>query len=244
MALHVLCPKCHLRYEVADEQAGGTGTCPGCGTIARIPAVGPPAGSPTTSFPPPQYSPHSPYAAPQSPADPRATAYGNAAYGDPAHGCEMAAERFDVHRRLIGIFGVIVAVMGILWAMIYLIEISMVLQGNLPNAPPKQQLGMVVSMCVVFAIASVVTGIVQGLAAICLLGRKRGCRKLGIAAAIVGCASFWECLVWPCSLAYGVYALVILCGRDAIIALEARPAPPQQPRQLPWGDGGPPGAGV
>lgn len=53
--------------------------------------------------------------------------------------------------------------------------------------------------------------------------------------------SMWSCLAWFFGLGYGVYALVILCGRNAIMAMEVRP-PPGSPDPLPWGEGGPPQA--
>ena len=92
MALHVLCPECGKRYEVADEQAGGTGTCPACGTVARIPTLDAPMGGRPPQGSPPAYPPYTPATFPPQPHA--------AAYGDQAYFYEMAVASFEVHRFL------------------------------------------------------------------------------------------------------------------------------------------------
>ena len=214
MALHVLCPRCHMRYEVADEQAGSTAACPACGTVARIPSIGP---SQAADRPAP--FPQSPYASPQYMADPHMPAHGD------LH--EMVVARFEVHRRLIGIFGIVVGLLSVLGAAFCGFVTGLMLEGDFPNPPPAEQRELAAGLYGVFAVLGLITGFVQVSAAIWLLCRRRGCRIYGILAAIFSCLSLWGCLVWFLSLGYGIYTLVTLCGRDASIALGPRPASPE-----------------
>lgn len=225
MTLHVLCPECSKRYEVADEQAGRTGTCPTCGTVARIPAIGSSAGTP----PPAGQPTYSPYVSPQHPAGPQGSPY-----GDQAYFYQLAVANFEVHRKLLGIFGIVVGILTILWACFYGVFVVLAIAGELPDAPPEPGLQVVAGFYGVLAVLCIGTGILQITAGIWLLRRKRRCRNLGIMAAIVSCASMWGCFVWPFSLGFGIYALVILCGRGAIMVLGAQPGSPE-PGPFPWG---------
>ena len=220
MALHVLCPHCQIRYEVADEQAGRTAACPACGTVASIPSIGPSPPVPPSLAEQPGAFPQSPYASPQFAADPAV-----AADADLVQSYEMIAARFEIHRRLIGIFGIVVGVLSMLWAGLCGFTAIFILTGDFPNQPPMEQRELMAVMYRVFAVLGLITGLVQISAAIWLLCRKRGCRILGILAGFFSCLSVWGCLVWLLSLGYGVYSLVTLCGRDASIALGPRPAP-------------------
>jgi hypothetical protein len=231
VALYVLCPECGKRYEVADEQAGGTGTCPACGTVARIPSLDAPIGGPPPQAGPPAYPPYTPAPFPAQPLAP--------AYGDQAYFSEMAFANFETHRRLLGIFGIIVGVLSMLWAGMCGLVIFLVMEGEMPNPPQEPELKVVAALYAVFGVLSIGTGILQIAAGISLLRRTRGCRKVGIVSGIISCVSMWGCFAWVFGLGYGVYALVILCGRNAIMAMEVRPAP-GSPSPPPWGDGGPP----
>ena len=216
MPLHVLCPKCGKRYAVADEQAGGTGTCPACGTVARIPALDSPLGGLPQQGGPPAYAP---YMAPQSPAEP----YG-AGYADPGYFYELAVANFEAHRKLIGIFGILVGVLSMLWACACGLVVYVALAGGMPNPPPEPGIEAMAAVYGVLGVLSIGTGIVQVLAGISLLRQTRACRSLGIASGIISCMSMWGCFVWLFNVGYGVYALVIFCGRNATIALEVRPS--------------------
>lgn len=163
MALHVLCPECGKRYEVADEQAGGTGTCPACGTVARIPTLDAPIGGRPPQGGPPAYPP---YASAQVPPQPRA-----AAYGDQAYFYEMAVASFEVHRRLLGIFGIVVGVLSMLWAGACGLVVSLVIAGEMPNPPPEPGLEVIAAVYGVLGVLSIGTGILQIVAGISLLRR-------------------------------------------------------------------------
>ena len=39
MAIDVICPGCHKRFQVSDQYAGQKGPCPGCKTIIEIPKL-------------------------------------------------------------------------------------------------------------------------------------------------------------------------------------------------------------
>ncbi len=229
MPLHVLCPSCHMRYEVADEQAGGTATCPGCRMEARIPPIGPapPGAGRQANYP------VSPYASPQT------VAMASDCYQ--GHLYEQAASRFEVHRRLIGIFGLVVGMMNILLAAFYGFVVALVNDVALPNPPPPGELEAARAVYVGLAAITALTALVQIAASFWLLCRYAGCRKMGIAASIVSCISIWGCFVWPFSLAHGIYALAMLCGRDAATVLQHRPLPPSMPVRTPgptsWNDG-------
>ena len=211
MALHVLCPKCRARYEVADQQAGGTATCPACGTLARIPALDSAAASAASGGP----EAYSPYTSPQFPPGGQMPAYGGRA---PYPG--SAAAEFETHRKLIGIFGMIVGGLCLLWGLFCGFVVFCVTADVLPNQPPDVEPEVVAGIYVVCGILSGGPGLLQFLMGISLLRWKPSTRTLGIVAGAISCLSLWSCCVYPFCLGWGIYALIILCGRGATEALK------------------------
>ncbi len=184
MPLHVLCPKCNTRYQVGDHQVGGTGTCPQCGTLARIPSSDAAA------------------AEVQIPVS------------------EVAAANVELHRRMIGVFSVAVALINLLWTGFCVFIVVMMLSGGLPEMPNDADSQVVVVVYGPMAVLAALTALVQLLAGVFLLLKKRRCRKLGVFCGVISCMSLWGCCVYPFSLGLGIYSLVILSGRNAIGLLD------------------------
>ncbi len=187
MPLHVLCPKCNTRYQVGDHQVGGTGTCPQCGTLARIPSSDDAAGAEV-----------------QIPVS------------------ETAAASVDLHRRMIGVFCIAVALLNLLWTGCCAFIVITVLSGSFPEinmqggADPQVMVVVYGPMGVLAAL----TALLQLLAGVFLLLKKRRCRKLGVFCGVISCMSLWGCCVYPFSLGLGIYSLVILSSRNAVGVLD------------------------
>ncbi len=185
MPLHVLCPKCNTRYQVEDHQVGGTGTCPQCGTLARIPSSDDAAGAEV-----------------QIPVS------------------ETAAASVDLHRRMIGVFCIAVALLNLLWTGCCVFMVVMMLGGGLPNMPDNADTQVVVAVYGPMGVLAALTALLQLLVGVFLLLKKRRCRKLGVFCGVISCMSLWGCCVYPFSLGLGIYSLVILSGRNAIGVLD------------------------
>lgn len=219
MAIHVLCPRCGTRYALDDERAGKTGTCPACGTVARIPSPDEPAEG---AAPPEDHDAH----LPQPAAYPYAPAY------DEAQRRQEAALRMEGNLRLLAILTLIMGGVSLLWSIYMLYRAWAVSAGRVPLEPGSLSRDMVATFIVVLAVLAIGTAVVELVAGIMLLRRSSGCRTMGIIAGVVSCASLWQCCVFPFCLAVGIYALVVLCGRDARDVLD-RKAPFTGPMELP-----------
>ncbi len=204
MVVHVLCPRCHTRYAVADEQVGQTGTCPACDTVARIPPLDAPADAPVPRDGPGAYSA---YESPRFPNDPRRPTYAAAA-GDRG----TARASFEVHCNVAAVAGVAVGGLSLLWSLFCVYVALYARTVGLPEGPETQ---VVLAAYAALAVLSVLTGIVQISAGVSLFLRWPRARNLGLVSGIVSCTSLWGCCIYPFCLGYGVYSLVVLCGRDA-----------------------------
>ncbi|MBN2474736.1 MAG: hypothetical protein JXB62_09020 [Pirellulales bacterium] len=212
MAIHVLCPSCQARYEVGDERAGETATCPTCGQVARIPDVYGVQDQTVAGGRPSQASPYaSPYYTGQAPV----SAYGGSL------DIERASAAFEPHRVALAVFGIVAGAVNLLWTCFCLFGIFIFVA----DVVPQQQAGpagaeVAAGMYAVMGVLSAVTGVLQIAAATYLLRRKRRARTLGIVAAAVSCAGIWGCCAYPVSFGFGIYALVVLCARNAMETIE------------------------
>jgi hypothetical protein len=212
MALHVLCPKCGVRYAVADEQAGSTATCPACHTLARIPAIDAPTREPSTPGAPPPAGPSPP---------PFAAETYTPAYGGEMPGRSAAATSLEVHRYLIAIFGLSVGLLSMLWAVLCaFLAACYSIVGALPDMPREPEASVGAAGYAVMAGLTLLVGILQIVAALPLFWKKRIARGLGITSAVISCISIWGCCIYPFYLAFGIYSLIILCGRSATEMLD------------------------
>ena len=121
-----------------------------------------------------------------------------------------------LHLKLIGIFNIIAGVLNGLWAGLMVLEVFAVLFGAFeadPDFPAPVAAILFLGMFVLSAAAAVFL-IVTGVR---MLKRAPGSRKLGLAAAIVCCASVWGCCIWPLCLAAGIYSLIAL-NKDSVKA--------------------------
>ncbi|MEA1951067.1 MAG: hypothetical protein U9N87_06760 [Planctomycetota bacterium] len=231
MALQVQCPQCGGVYQVDDEQAGGTATCPECRTLARIPAVDfPQADSRPALAGPPQ----SPYPAPQHAAGVRPPRQGQDPYyapSDPGARRQAAEERAGFHLRLIGVLSLVMSVLCLIWGLLC-IFVSLALRSDAFPIPPEFQelqdpavMQFAVVFYLVVGLLSLVTFCCLLASGICVLARRRWARLLGLIVAALSCASLWQCFLYPFCLGLGIYSIVVLYSEDARLLLE-RPAEP------------------
>jgi hypothetical protein len=111
--------------------------------------------------------------------------------------------------------------LSLLWALFCGFVAFSVLGGLLPDMPEEPDPSVIVAIYGVIAVLSIVAGIFQVTAAVSMLRRKRAARKLGIASGVISCMSLWGCCVFPFHLAFGIYSLSVLAGRNAIDVLDA-----------------------
>lgn len=209
MALLVECPNCRNRYQVANDLAGKTGTCPACGTVARIPAPdSSPEGATGDSWP----GGYSPYASSQFPAEPHPPGY-----GDPAQRRQAAIERMQTHLVLVPLFDVIVGVLSLLWCLYMLLEAHLLSTGviPIPRGPGQPSRELVTGICLVLAALALVTAVVQIMVGIALFRRTPRCRIWGIVSGVISCAAVWQCCAFVFCLPIGIYSLVVLFSSDA-----------------------------
>jgi len=197
--IDVYCPQCGKHYQVQDEMAGVTAKCRDCGAAIRIP----PIAAPTST-------PGEPAAVPQAPG-----------YGFQAGPVDQAGLRVDVHRRVIGVFNIILGVLDLLWAGLMFIEIFAFLGGLIEEGPGEPPPEFMAAFCFGWFLLSAVLAVIQLMAGIALLRRKPGCRRLGIVSAIASCAGLWACCFYPFCLGCGIYSLVVLLSNDAKRVLDA-----------------------
>ena len=200
IATQVRCPGCGAPYEVNDQTLADLARrdilCPACGAVLSAPAPAappedavplryaapsPPAGMVSHGMAGPPYAPPLPYFQPSWP-DPRAL----------------------MHRRLIGIFNIVA---GGLNAVLAALLIGLVLlfgftsvvspvphtppRGAVPVPSPHDELLIMGAVAGVASLFSLLAALIQVLAGIWVLRRKRTARKWAIAAGIASCACFW-----------------------------------------------------
>jgi len=235
--LHVRCPHCGATYRVADEQAGGTATCPECDAPARIPTPDATAGE---SRPPsgPRLDPS--YGPPHHAGgfDPPQV---QPAYGpwDPAAWRAEAERRVGFHLTIIGVLDIVLSVLCLLWGMICF-AVSHAIRTEAIPLPPELQDPAVRNLAIVVypvvGVLSLVTFFFLLVGGITLIGRRPSGRVLGLIAGGLCCASLWQCVLFPFCLILGIYSLVVLLGRDARLVFGDR-RELAQPGSLPSGAG-------
>jgi len=221
VALHVQCPQCGGVYEVADEQAGGTATCPRCQTLARIPSANAP---PTELSPSSHPSTTTPMAGQYHPGY---------AQGGPAGAVMSAEQRVGFHLKLIGVLSLIMAVLCLIWGLIALFTSVAIRDRGFPLPP---ELGNFQDPAAFRQVASLFYLVVGGLSVltfvsllasgICVLARRPSARLLGIIVAVLSCVSLWQCFLYPFCLGLGIYSIIVLFGADAQMVLDHRSLPP------------------
>ncbi len=227
MVLHVQCPHCGGVYQVADDQAGSTATCPECHTLARIPAVNAPqaasapAGPPPASFAGPQHA--AGLGAPSPPQGPQVVSTDTAAR-------RLAAEgRIGFHLRLVGILSLIMAALCLMWAGLCLLASFALRDGAFPIPPEFRELQdpvlrqAIVVFCLVVGLLSLANFAGLLVSGICVLARRGAARPLGLFVAALNCASLWQYFLYPLCLGLGIYSLVVLWGQDARLLLSGPP---------------------
>ena len=126
--------------------------------------------------------------------------------------------------KLAGIFALIVGGLSALWALLMVLEVLLALAGELdtgPDAPPMEVMVLTFLGLLVFSAATAALQVTGGVK---LLRRSKDARGWGIAAGIAGCASLWNCCIYPLCLAAGIYTLVVLLMKDVKTLFGARPA--------------------
>ena len=209
--MQVICAGCGTPYELGPEYAGKKVRCRTCQAVIQVPVMGPSAGA----------------AAPDSQAGPGAQPdyYGpqaGMAGGQAAYEADRAAA-FETHRKLVGIFNIVVGVLSLLWAGFCALEVLFI--PAMPQrefgrgAPPKEFL---IGVFFVMLLLSVIAGIIQLVAGTKVLKGSPGARITGLVSGFASCASLWGCCVYPFCVASGIYTLIILFGQDAKSFLEVR----------------------
>lgn len=199
MPIEVHCPQCGRRYQVRDEMGGATAKCRDCGATIQIPPA-------LVSTPSPE---------------PAAAAFQAPAYAVQAAPADEVALRLDVHRRIIGVFNIVLGVLDLCWAGLMFIEIFAFLGGLIEHGPGDPPPAFMAAFCFGWFLLSAVLGVIQLMAGIALLRRKPGCRRLGIVSAIASCAGLWVCCFYPFCLGCGIYSLIVLLSNDAKRVLDA-----------------------
>ncbi len=188
---------------MADEQVGQTGTCPACGTVAQIPTLDAPAEPAARHSAAEAYSA---YASPQSPPAPWDSPYGAAGYR------ETAAAGFEVHRNVVAVAGIVIGGLSLVWGTFCGYAALLALSGGLPAGPDPRAIA---ALYIAMAVFSLSAALVQLVAGVALLLKRRRARGLGILSGIVSCASVWGCCIYPFCLGFGIYSLVVLTGSTA-----------------------------
>jgi len=250
--LHVRCPQCGATYRVADEQAGGTATCPECQTLARIPdpgasSGGSPSGAGGQADRPgglPQHA--ATFGPPQSPPGygPTPPGYGPMPpdYGpwDPAAWRPEAERRVGSHLTIIAILDIVLSVLCLLWGLGCFVVTHGLRTGKIPMPPELQDPAvrkLALAMYPVLGAMSLVTFLLLLVAGIALVARRPSGRVIGLIAAGVCCASVWQCILFPFCLILGIYSFVILLGQDARLLFAGLRGPPGAGGSLPGGPG-------
>ena len=137
---------------------------------------------------------------------------GAGARAAPAH---RAARQFEGRRKIIGVFHIVVGALNLCWAGLLILVIFSILAGNVPNNPGDPPPEMTATFTFGLSLLSAGLGVLQLVAGVALLNRRRGCRTLGIIAAVASCLSLWSGCLYPLCLGSGIASLIILLGRDA-----------------------------
>jgi len=209
--MQVVCAQCHTPYELGPEYAGKRVRCRTCQAVIQIPEIDPSTGEPAAH----------PEAGPGAEPDPYRSPAA-AGGGQPPYGVDRAAA-FETHRKIVGIFNIIVGVLSLLW--VAFCVIGMIVFATMPqhelgrDAPPA---GFGLGMYFVMFLLSLIAGVIQLAAGTKVLKGSPGARGMGLASGFVSCASLWGCCVYPFCLASGIYTLIILFGQGAKEFLEAR----------------------
>lgn len=224
--MQVVCHGCGAQYELGPEYAGKRVRCRTCQAVITVPALGPAA------------DPGAWDSQAGSPGDPDPYRSPTAAGGaqPPYYSFDRAAS-MESHRKLIGIFGIIVAVFSFLWAAFaaFVVVAAVAMSQELPARHRAEEMWLPVAIYGAMFVLSTITGILQLTAAVKVLRGSRGARNWGVVSGVISCASLWGFCVYPFSLAAGIYMLVILLAPDARSLLETRRAgawPPGQSAPL------------
>jgi len=239
--LHVRCPQCGATYRVADDQAGGTATCPECQTLARIPALdaisdealsagGGQAGRPHAT---PQ---HAAMAGPPGMRQVHGTMPPGYEPRGPAAWRAEAGRRVGSHLTIIAILDIVLSVLCLVWGLMCFLAFHALKTGALPMPPELQDPAVretVLAMYPVLGGLSLVTLLCFLVAGVALVLPRPPASELGMIAGGVSCVSLWQCVLYPFCLILGIYSLVILLGQDARLFFASLREPP--------GAGSPPG---
>jgi hypothetical protein len=138
-----------------------------------------------------------------------------------ARRADPAALRIDAHRKVIGVFHVVLGVLNLCWAGLWFLQIFVFLGGGIEQGPGEPPVEFGAAVAFGLFVLSMVLAAIQLVAGAALLQRKRGCRKLGIASAVASCAGLWACCFYPFCLGCGIYSLIVLLSHDAGRVLDA-----------------------
>ena len=209
--MHVFCAQCRTPYELGPEYAGKKVRCRTCQAVIQVPMFDPSAGAAAPGSQAGAAAEPGPY---RSPA---ATAGAQHPYG-----ADRAAA-FETHRKLVGIFNIIVGILSLLWAGLWgFVVFAVAMAGQEMHGrgdPPPEVVSLFYLVAAALALAG---GIIQLAAGTKVLKGSPGARNMGLFAGFLSCASLWGCCVYPFCLASGIYTLIILFGQDAKSFLEVR----------------------
>ena len=209
--MQVICAQCGTSYELGPEYAGKRVKCRTCQAVIEVPAMDAAAAADAQAGAGTQ---------PGAYGAPSATAGGQDAYG-----ADRAAA-FETHRKMVGIFNIIVGVLSLLWAafcVIGMVTFAAIPERELGRDAPPAMFG--VGMYFIMFILSLIAGIIQLMAGTKVLKGSPGARNMGLVSGFLSCASLWGCCVYPFCLASGIYTLIILFGQNAKDFLEKRGGP-------------------
>ena len=209
--MQVICAQCGTSYELGPEYSGKRVKCRTCQAVIEVPAMDAAAAPGAQAGPGTQ---------PGAYGAPSAMAGGQAPYG-----ADRAAA-FETHRKMVGIFNIVVGILSLLWAAfcaIFVVTFMAMPQREFGrDGPPKE---LMVAMYGAMLVLSLIAGIIQLVAGTKVLKGSPGARSMGLFSGFLSCASLWGCCVYLFCLASGIYTLIILFGQDARDFLEKRGGP-------------------